>query len=202
MMLRMTLPNGWETIAPAFFTSFTSPLRNPIARGNSSTSRVSMHVNTTSRLLGNWSVRNSSYSLRSMNSRLCSKISETMLTTGDSNHPARLGKHACAREGEALPSRVFRQDSARPEPRPPGSALDAIAPKTAPTIKPAMNPNQPDIDPRTLELLWQYMVHADQQELTAAATVQDEPYFRDQGISFGSIHKLLVHAYDAQRVWL
>jgi uncharacterized damage-inducible protein DinB len=59
-----------------------------------------------------------------------------------------------------------------------------------------------NMDPRTLELLWQYMAHADDQIIAAAATVQDEPYFREQGISFGSIHKLLVHSYDAQRVWL
>ncbi len=69
-------------------------------------------------------------------------------------------------------------------------------------MKAAMTQNQPDIDPRTLQLLWQYMTHADEQEIAAAATVPDEPYFRDQGISFGSIHKLIVHCYDAQRVWL
>ena len=65
-----------------------------------------------------------------------------------------------------------------------------------------MNPNSPAIDPRTLQLLWQYMVHADGQEIDAAATVPDDAYFRDQQISFGSIHKLMVHCYDAQRVWL
>src|SRR5258708_3714148 len=65
MMLRMTLPNGCETIAPAFFTSLTSPLRNPIARGSSSTNRVSMQVRITSFLSGNRSVRKASYSLRS-----------------------------------------------------------------------------------------------------------------------------------------
>ena len=64
-----------------------------------------------------------------------------------------------------------------------------------------MTHNHPDIDPPTLELLWRYMAHADEQEIAAVATVPDEAYFRDQGISFGSIHKLLVHSYDAQRVW-
>src|SRR5205814_709056 len=78
-MLRITLPNGCDTIAPAFFTSLTSPLRKPIARGSSSTSRVSMHVRITSFLFGNGSVRKASYSLRSMNDRLCSSISETMV---------------------------------------------------------------------------------------------------------------------------
>ena len=65
-----------------------------------------------------------------------------------------------------------------------------------------MTLNHPDIDPRTLELLWQYMVYADGQEIAAAATAQEDAYFREQGISFGSIHKLMVHCYDAQRVWL
>jgi uncharacterized damage-inducible protein DinB len=64
-----------------------------------------------------------------------------------------------------------------------------------------MTQNNPDIDPRTIELLWNYMTYADEQEIAAVATVPDEPYFRDQGISFGSIHKLLVHSCDAQRVW-
>jgi len=65
-----------------------------------------------------------------------------------------------------------------------------------------MTDNESCIEPGTLKLLWQYMIHADEQVLAAAATVQDESYFREQGISFGSIHKLLVHSYDAQRVWL
>jgi hypothetical protein len=69
-MLRMTLPKGWETMAPAFLMVLTSPLRMFIARGSSSSSRVSMQVRMTSRLLGNWSVRNCSYSRRATKERL------------------------------------------------------------------------------------------------------------------------------------
>ncbi|HXE56028.1 MAG TPA: DinB family protein [Tepidisphaeraceae bacterium] len=58
------------------------------------------------------------------------------------------------------------------------------------------------IDPKTVELLWRYMVHADAQVLEAAQSVPDEGYFREQGISLGSIHKLLVHCMDAQHNWL
>jgi uncharacterized damage-inducible protein DinB len=62
--------------------------------------------------------------------------------------------------------------------------------------------NSTVIDPRTVELLWQYMVAADAEVLAAADSVGDEGYFREQGISLGSIHKLIVHAMDAQRIWL
>jgi uncharacterized damage-inducible protein DinB len=65
-----------------------------------------------------------------------------------------------------------------------------------------MNQEPTTIDPRTVELLWRYMVDADKEILAAADSVPDEPYFREQGISLGSIHKLLVHCTDARRVWL
>ncbi|HEY8749752.1 MAG TPA: DinB family protein [Tepidisphaeraceae bacterium] len=58
------------------------------------------------------------------------------------------------------------------------------------------------MDAFTVELLWRYMVHADDQMLAAAQSVGDEGYFREQNISLGSVHKLLVHCMDAQRIWL
>jgi uncharacterized damage-inducible protein DinB len=57
-------------------------------------------------------------------------------------------------------------------------------------------------DPNTIGALWQYMVHADGEMLKAAATLPEEGFFREQGISVGSAHKLLVHAVAAQRIWL
>jgi uncharacterized damage-inducible protein DinB len=57
-------------------------------------------------------------------------------------------------------------------------------------------------DPQTLLTLWRYMVHADAQVLQAADTVADDGYRRDQHISFGSIHNLLVHCVWAQEAWL
>jgi len=57
-------------------------------------------------------------------------------------------------------------------------------------------------DPKTIQYLWRYMAHADQQIAQAATTVSDDAYRRDQQISFGSIEKLLAHAIAAQSVWL
>lgn len=50
--------------------------------------------------------------------------------------------------------------------------------------------------------LYEYMRWADGQILGAAATVPGEGFYREQGISAGSIHKLLVHAAEAPRHWL
>lgn len=58
------------------------------------------------------------------------------------------------------------------------------------------------IDPATIQYLWRYMVHADKQVLAAAATVPRDAYDRDQHISWGSVHKLLVHSASAQQIWL
>jgi uncharacterized damage-inducible protein DinB len=57
-------------------------------------------------------------------------------------------------------------------------------------------------EPKTIQFLWQYMVYADAQVLSAADTLPDEAYFRDQGISFGSVHKLIVHCLSAHHTWL
>lgn len=56
--------------------------------------------------------------------------------------------------------------------------------------------------PQTIQFLWQYMVHADAQVLEAADTVSEDGYVREQGISLGSLHKLLVHCMSAQHTWL
>src|SRR5271168_3757028 len=57
-----------------------------------------------------------------------------------------------------------------------------------------------DID--TIRFLWRYMVHADEQVLAAAQTVPAQNYDQEQGISFGSLPKLLNHARLAQKVWI
>ena len=53
-----------------------------------------------------------------------------------------------------------------------------------------------------LKEMYAYMTWADNQIIEAAATVPDEGFRRDQNISAGSIHKLLLHAIGAQWVWL
>jgi uncharacterized damage-inducible protein DinB len=57
-------------------------------------------------------------------------------------------------------------------------------------------------DIENIRFFWRYMVHADQQIAAAAATVTEDGFVQDQGISFGSIQKLLGHAIAAQKVWL
>jgi uncharacterized damage-inducible protein DinB len=47
-----------------------------------------------------------------------------------------------------------------------------------------------------------YMVWADDRILAATATVPEEGFRRDQNISAGSIHKLILHTLGAQWVWL
>lgn len=57
----------------------------------------------------------------------------------------------------------------------------------------------------TKELLrdmYEYVRWADHQLITAARSVNDEAYHKEQGISLGSIHKLQVHMMAAQWVWL
>ena len=50
--------------------------------------------------------------------------------------------------------------------------------------------------------MFEFVRWADGQMLTAARAVPEEGYYKDQGISIGSIHKLLVHCMAAQWVWL
>ena len=54
----------------------------------------------------------------------------------------------------------------------------------------------------TIRFLWGYMVHADARVLAAADSLPDEAYHREQGISFGSVHKQLVHCASAHHTWL
>jgi uncharacterized damage-inducible protein DinB len=53
-----------------------------------------------------------------------------------------------------------------------------------------------------LQAMFEYVRWADQQMLAASRTVPDEGYFKEQHISLGSIHKLLVHCMAAQWIWL
>lgn len=58
------------------------------------------------------------------------------------------------------------------------------------------------MDPATIQCLWRYMVHADQQMVDAIATVSPEGYRREQNISMGSISKLVNHCISAHRTWI
>src|SRR5439155_660132 len=53
-----------------------------------------------------------------------------------------------------------------------------------------------------LQSMFDYVRWADQQMLAASRTVNDEGYYKEQQISIGSIHKLLVHCMAAQWIWL
>jgi uncharacterized damage-inducible protein DinB len=53
-----------------------------------------------------------------------------------------------------------------------------------------------------LQAMFDYVRWSDQQMLAASRTVNDEGYFKEQQISLGSIHKLLVHCMAAQWIWL
>jgi uncharacterized damage-inducible protein DinB len=57
-------------------------------------------------------------------------------------------------------------------------------------------------DASTIQFLWKYMAFADDRMAEAATTVDDPGFVWDQGISFGSIAKLLNHAMIAEKVWL
>jgi uncharacterized damage-inducible protein DinB len=50
--------------------------------------------------------------------------------------------------------------------------------------------------------MFDYMQWGDRLMIVAARTVVDEEYYKDQGISYGSVHKLMVHCLAAQWVWL
>jgi len=47
-----------------------------------------------------------------------------------------------------------------------------------------------------------FMHWGDKRVLAAAKAVDEAEYYRDRGISFGSLHNLLVHAMGAQWIWL
>jgi uncharacterized damage-inducible protein DinB len=53
-----------------------------------------------------------------------------------------------------------------------------------------------------LTSMFEYVRWGDSVMMRAARSVPDEGYYREQGISAGSIHKLLVHAMAAQWLWL
>jgi uncharacterized damage-inducible protein DinB len=53
-----------------------------------------------------------------------------------------------------------------------------------------------------LTSMFEYVRWGDNLIMRAARSVPDEGYYREQGISVGSIHKLLVHAMAAQWIWL
>jgi uncharacterized damage-inducible protein DinB len=50
--------------------------------------------------------------------------------------------------------------------------------------------------------LFEYVRWGDQQSLIAARSCADAEYYKEQGISHGSVHKLLVHMMAAQMLWL
>jgi uncharacterized damage-inducible protein DinB len=53
-----------------------------------------------------------------------------------------------------------------------------------------------------LQQMFEYVRWADNQMLAAARSVPDEGYYKEQGISIGSIHKLLVHCMAVEWLWL
>lgn len=53
-----------------------------------------------------------------------------------------------------------------------------------------------------LREMCEYLRWADHQSMLAARTVTDEAYYKDVGISFGSLHKVLVHNMAIQWLWL
>src|SRR5262245_32845651 len=53
-----------------------------------------------------------------------------------------------------------------------------------------------------LQAMFDFVCWADNQMLAAARSVGDDGYYKEQGISIGSIHKLLVHSMAAQWIWL
>lgn len=48
----------------------------------------------------------------------------------------------------------------------------------------------------------EFLRWGDQQSMRAARTVRDEDYYKEQGISAGSLHKQLVHCMGVQWLWL
>ena len=50
--------------------------------------------------------------------------------------------------------------------------------------------------------MFEYVRWGDGLAIAAARTVPNDGYYRDQNISIGSIHKLMVHCMSAQWIWL
>ncbi len=48
----------------------------------------------------------------------------------------------------------------------------------------------------------EYLRWGDQQSLLSARSVRDEEYYKEQNISIGSLHKMLVHCMAVQWLWL
>ncbi len=53
-----------------------------------------------------------------------------------------------------------------------------------------------------LREMCEYLRWADQQSLLAARSVRDDEYYKEQNISVGSLHKMLVHCMAVQWLWL
>ena len=53
-----------------------------------------------------------------------------------------------------------------------------------------------------LQNMFEFIRWADGLMIRAARTVPDDGYYREQGISLGSIHKLMVHCMSVQWLWL
>lgn len=53
-----------------------------------------------------------------------------------------------------------------------------------------------------LQAMFDFVRWGDQQMLAASRSVPDEAYYKEQQISIGSIHKLLVHCMAAEWIWL
>jgi uncharacterized damage-inducible protein DinB len=53
-----------------------------------------------------------------------------------------------------------------------------------------------------LREMCEFMRWGDQQSLVAARSVNDENYYKELGISQGSVHKMLVHLMAGQWLWL
>ncbi len=80
------------------------------------------------------------------------------------------------------------------------SALLVTPPKIAETI--LTRENAMTATKEHLQHMFDFVQWGDNELLAAARMVPDEGYYREQGISIGSIHKLLVHEMAAQWIWL
>ena len=57
-------------------------------------------------------------------------------------------------------------------------------------------------DPQFIRHLFDYMIWCDRAAFEAGWTIPETEYYRDRGISAGSIHNLFVHQMVAQYTWL
>jgi uncharacterized damage-inducible protein DinB len=58
------------------------------------------------------------------------------------------------------------------------------------------------LDVRSIQFLWQYMVHADREVIAALDTVEDTGFFAAQSMSWGSLAGQVAHAVRANEVWM